>query len=56
MLSEKEEKKKTDSLQKVGIPYWKIFKQASPQLFNIFFTFFVTLAVFPAIHSGTAFK
>lgn len=32
-------------------PYWKIFKQASPQLFNIFFIFFVTLSVFPNVHS-----
>lgn len=32
-------------------PYWQIFKQASPQLFNIFFVFFITLAVFPAVHS-----
>lgn len=33
-------------------PYWKIFKQAFPQLFNIFFVFFITLAVFPAVQSG----
>ncbi|XP_037816196.1 equilibrative nucleoside transporter 1 [Lucilia sericata] len=33
------------------VPYFKIFKEAFPQLFNIFFTFFVTLAVFPAVHS-----
>lgn len=32
-------------------PYWKIFKQAGPQLFNIFFIFFVTLSVFPTVHS-----
>lgn len=31
--------------------YWLIFKQAFPQLFNIFFVFFVTLAIFPAVHS-----
>lgn len=31
--------------------YWQIFKQASPQLFNIFFVFFVTLSIFPAVHS-----
>lgn len=31
--------------------YWSIFKQASPQLFNVFFVFFVTLAIFPAVHS-----
>jgi len=34
------------------IPYWRIFKQASPQLFNVFFVFFVTLTIFPAVHSG----
>lgn len=33
-------------------PYWKIFKQAFPQLFNIFFVFFITLAIFPTIQSG----
>ncbi|XP_055923970.1 equilibrative nucleoside transporter 1 isoform X3 [Eupeodes corollae] len=32
-------------------PYWAIFKKASPQLFNVFFLFFITLAVFPAVHS-----
>ncbi|CAH1736445.1 equilibrative nucleoside transporter 1 isoform X1 [Aphis gossypii] len=33
------------------VPYWRIFKQASPQLFNVFFVFFVTLSIFPAVHS-----
>lgn len=33
-------------------PYWTIFKQASPQLFNIFFVFFITLAVFPSVHAS----
>lgn len=49
-LRAKEEKplQKTDVK---NVPYFKVFKQAFPQLFNIFFTFFVTLAVFPAIHS-----
>jgi len=32
-------------------PYWKIFKQAFPQLFNVFFTFFVTLSLFPTVQS-----
>lgn len=32
-------------------PYWTIFKQSSVQLFNVFFIFFVTLTVFPAVHS-----
>ena len=30
-------------------PYWNIFKQCLPQCFNVFFTFFVTLTLFPAI-------
>lgn len=33
-------------------PYWSIFKDTFMQLFNIFMIFFVTLAVFPAVHSG----
>lgn len=33
------------------IPYWTIFKKCFPQCFNVFFVFFVTLTVFPAIHS-----
>ncbi|KAM7361547.1 equilibrative nucleoside transporter 2 isoform 2-T4 [Cochliomyia hominivorax] len=33
------------------VPYFKVYKDAFPQLFNIFFTFFVTLSVFPAMHS-----
>ncbi|XP_076249263.1 equilibrative nucleoside transporter 1 isoform X1 [Calliopsis andreniformis] len=32
-------------------PYWKIFKQCFPQLFNTFFVFFVTLALFPSVQS-----
>lgn len=36
-----------------GVPYWTIFRQAMPQLFNIFFIFFVTLALFPAVQSGS---
>ncbi|XP_030561323.1 equilibrative nucleoside transporter 1 [Drosophila novamexicana] len=43
--------KKSESNSQLNVPYWKIFKKASPQLFNVFFTFFVTLAVFPAVHS-----
>lgn len=32
-------------------PYWTIFKQSFPQLFNVFMIFFVTLSVFPTVHS-----
>ncbi|XP_053619525.1 equilibrative nucleoside transporter 1-like [Plodia interpunctella] len=33
------------------IPYWTIAKQARVQLYNIFTIFFVTLAIFPSVHS-----
>lgn len=32
-------------------PYWQIFKKTFPQLWNVFFVFFVTLSIFPAVHS-----
>ncbi|KAJ6637954.1 Equilibrative nucleoside transporter 3 [Pseudolycoriella hygida] len=52
MLHSKElEKSKIVSGRNTRPPYWKIFKQSFPQLFNVFFVFFVTLAIFPAIHS-----
>ncbi|GLV32794.1 Equilibrative nucleoside transporter 2 [Carabus blaptoides fortunei] len=37
---------------KPQVPYWIVFKQAFPQLFNVFMVFFVTLSVFPEIHSN----
>lgn len=54
MLNQKEaEHQRLVSGGQVGRPpYWKIFKQASPQLFNVFFVFFVTLAIFPTVHSS----
>ncbi|XP_075145843.1 equilibrative nucleoside transporter 2 [Haematobia irritans] len=51
MLRRKEEKPLTNSQEVTRVPYWTVFKQAAPQMFNIFFTFFITLSVFPAIHS-----
>ncbi|XP_060666229.1 equilibrative nucleoside transporter 1 [Drosophila nasuta] len=51
MLSKQNDKNSSASKTPLKVPYWQIFKKASPQLFNIFFTFFVTLAVFPAVHS-----
>lgn len=33
-------------------PYWEIFVSCFPQCLNVFLTFFTTLAVFPAVHSG----
>ncbi|EDW76191.1 uncharacterized protein Dwil_GK15325 [Drosophila willistoni] len=50
-LNQNATKKSTDSKSPARVPYWQVFKKASPQLFNIFFTFFVTLAVFPAVYS-----
>ncbi|XP_063704315.1 equilibrative nucleoside transporter 3 isoform X2 [Culicoides brevitarsis] len=52
MLAEKEQQR----IKRAGFntdrpPYWKIFKDAFPQLFNVFLIFFVTLTVFPAVHS-----
>ncbi|KAG5887435.1 hypothetical protein JTB14_003287 [Gonioctena quinquepunctata] len=32
-------------------PYLYILKKCSPQLFNVFLLFFVTLSIFPALHS-----
>lgn len=47
----KNKDKPSGSKTQINVPYLKIFKQAFPQLLNVFFTFFVTLAIFPAIHS-----
>ncbi|TMW46219.1 hypothetical protein DOY81_008701, partial [Sarcophaga bullata] len=50
ILRHKEEKP-LNNANDTEVPYWKIYKKAFPQLFNIFLIFFVTLSVFPAIHS-----
>lgn len=59
MLHEKENVKSKAAALREGIsnrpPYWTIFKKAWPQLFNVFFVFFVTLSVFPSVHSGIYF-
>ncbi|CAG5076571.1 Similar to SLC29A1: Equilibrative nucleoside transporter 1 (Homo sapiens) [Cotesia congregata] len=55
MIFQKDKQKKeleTKSKIHGRTPYWTIFKQASPQLFNIFFVFFVTLSLFPAVQSS----
>lgn len=38
---------------KNSVSYLTVFKQALPQLYNVFFVFFVTLSIFPAIQAGT---
>ncbi|KAH8404380.1 hypothetical protein KR222_007376 [Zaprionus bogoriensis] len=50
MLSKQSESTSGPKTQ-LKVPYLQVLKKAFPQLFNVFFTFFVTLAVFPAIHS-----
>ncbi|KAK0086469.1 hypothetical protein PV325_003128 [Microctonus aethiopoides] len=55
MIFHKEnEKRKSERRSSSRPPYWKIFKQCSPQLLNIFLVFFVTLALFPDVHSSIA--
>lgn len=53
MLKEKdaESRKKAGHNVNARPPYWQIFKQAFPQLFNVFFVFFITLSIFPVVHS-----
>lgn len=50
-LMREKETKQVSVDDKGKTPYWAIFKKAFPQLFNVFFVFFITLAVFPAVHS-----
>ncbi|XP_072377540.1 equilibrative nucleoside transporter 1-like [Diabrotica undecimpunctata] len=47
-----EQQGKSSSGETERPPYWKITKQAFPQLANVFLVFFVTLAVFPALQAG----
>ncbi|KAL5284490.1 ent-3 family protein [Megaselia abdita] len=53
LMNEKESKAISNNVDEDNskTPYWTIFKDTSMQLFNIFMIFFVTLAVFPAVHS-----
>lgn len=53
IMSEKQQEKSRRSGINVNArpPYFKIFRQSFMQLFNIFFIFFVTLSIFPAVHS-----
>ncbi|XP_020707935.2 equilibrative nucleoside transporter 1 isoform X1 [Athalia rosae] len=55
LLTQKESNKKQFTTAARGRssrpPYLKILLQCWPQCFNIFFTFFVTLAIFPSVQS-----
>ena len=53
-MHEKEQQaKRKQSVNAVSYtPYCTILKQCLPQCFNVFFVFFVTLTIFPAVHSG----
>lgn len=53
LLHEKEQQvKRKQSVNAVSYtPYCAILKQCLPQCFNVFFVFFVTLTIFPAVHS-----
>ncbi|CAB3365744.1 Hypothetical predicted protein [Cloeon dipterum] len=53
MVNEKEQQalRRAQIGQTSSAPLWPIFKKCMPQLFNIFFVFFVTLAIFPAVHA-----
>ena len=35
-----------------ALPHWTILKQCLPQCFNVFFTYFVTLTIFPSVYAG----
>lgn len=54
LLHEKEKEKSRHVVSAVSErpPYKQIFKQALPQLFNVFFIFLVTLTLFPAVQAG----
>lgn len=54
-MSQKAAQKKLKETEGKAVPYWTIFKQTFPQCFNVFFVFFVTLMIFPAVHSGMNF-
>lgn len=51
LMRQKESNKIEQQCETVRTPYWTVFKQAGPQLFNVFLVFFVTLSVFPAVYS-----
>lgn len=54
LMHEKEAKKsrKIGATAETRPPYFYIFRKAFPQLFNVFFVFFITLSLFPSVQSG----
>nr|CAD7411701.1 unnamed protein product [Timema poppensis] len=48
---EMQRKKKENRGVQPSIPYLTVFLQCLPQCFNVFFTFFVTLSIFPAVQA-----
>ncbi|XP_071504433.1 equilibrative nucleoside transporter 1-like [Diadema antillarum] len=50
---DKEAEASLDAPSNERLPLWTIFKEIKMQLFNIWMTFFVTLAVFPVVLAGT---
>jgi equilibrative nucleoside transporter 1/2/3 len=55
--------KEQESKRRVGqigspshTPYLAVLKKCWPQCLNVFLVFFVTLAIFPAVHSGNDYK
>lgn len=55
-MSAKEQESKR-SVGHVGqkTPYMAILKKCFPQCINVFLVFFVTLTIFPTVHSGNAY-
>lgn len=49
---EEEQRKRQRAGISEPIPYTYILKKGMPQFYNVFMLFFVTLAIFPAIHSA----
>lgn len=52
----KSEKQRQVTIVTTRPPFQNIFKQAFPQLFNIFLAFFITSNLFPTMISGKDFS
>jgi equilibrative nucleoside transporter 1/2/3 len=49
-----EQRKQQEQGRSQRIPYLYILRKSLPQLYNVFFVFFVTLSIFPAIHASNS--